>query len=155
MITFRPKEESSDKPDLQAIYQEFKKEYPGLVDCSKYTIDTIKIALSTEVNNILLNKLLYNFPKESTTRDRILYGGITNNIPTNLSRHKIDKYAVCIFVDSFATAQQLESWLCSDLKLCIGKGGVSSAGKGGKNEGGDDDSRIVYIADMTLPGFEK
>ena len=97
---------------------------------------------------------LANPPKDNPLPDSYLYGGICNDIPANLRRHKIDKYLRCIFVKDAATASEIEKAL-GEMELYIGKRGLAAAGNGAKNEDAPDDSRIVYIADMTIPGFVK
>lgn len=87
--------------------------------------------------------------KGSKTFDQEFYGGITNNIPSNLRRHNIEKYIVCVEVDSFDTVKRIEGLLCSKLGFYIGKNEEGSAGRGG-----DADSTIVYMAKRDEPGFE-
>lgn len=59
-----------------------------------------------------------------------------------------------MFVDSFETAERIEG-LLPKLGVDIGKRGEDSAGNGGKNKSGEDDSRVVYLADKTTPGFKR
>ena len=155
MIIIRKPESFSNQQDLKSIYEKYKETYPDLLDYSSDCDDVIVSDIRKRVLIELTNNLLANNPKESVPRNQLLYGGITNDIPSNLSRHKIKQYVVAVFVNSFETAKRIEERLYTDLQLCTGEGGSSSAGRGGKDEGGADDSRVVYIADMTIPGFEK
>lgn len=84
------------------------------------------------------------------------YGGITNNIKRNLSRHKIESYLKCVKVDSFETAKEIERRLHDDLRIFIGIDGAESAGQGGKEESDSkgSETRYVYLAKRNTPGFE-
>ncbi len=88
--------------------------------------------------------------KEGKTLDTEFYGGITNDIPSNLRRHNIEKYIVCVEVDSYDTAKRIEGLLYSDLGFYIGKNEEGSAGRGGKS-----DSTIVYMAKRDESGFKE
>ncbi|MDE6753212.1 MAG: hypothetical protein K2J82_01215 [Muribaculaceae bacterium] len=141
--------------DLDKVFEEFRGQYPKIQDWRGLTPENIvndKIKLI--ILGILMDHRLANFPKYSCGRKELLYGGITNNIPNNLSRHKIKRYLLCGFVDNFDVAEKVEELLCSKLEISIGKRGKNSAGNGGKNEDSPTDSRVVYIADKTIPGFE-
>lgn len=76
------------------------------------------------------------------------YGGITNNVESNLSRHCIDAYLGCIRVDSYKRASIIEGMLNKELSADISKRKRSSARRGGK-----DDLTIVYLAKRNQSGF--
>lgn len=77
------------------------------------------------------------------------YGGITNNVESNLNKHCIDAYLGCVRVDSYERATIIEGMLNTELGAYIGKGEESSSGRGGK-----DDSTIVYLAKRNQAGFK-
>lgn len=156
MIKFRQKENTEETSKLAQIFNQYKKQYPQIEDCSSKNVEQIKDELKLFVDTVKHNKTGYleNPPKNNPLPETYLYGGICNDIQTNLSRHKIDKYLRCIFVKDAATASKIEEALW-EMGLFIGKRGISAAGNGAKDEDAPDDTRIVYIADMTVPGFVK
>ena len=153
-MEFKIEENLNQNGNMQKIYERYKEQYPDIVDYSDSEIEVIKDYLKSFIYMIRVNKhgYLHKIEKDFPTPKSYLYGGITNDLRKNLSRHQIDKYIKCIFVADSDTAKELERYL-GELGLDIGREGLKSAGNGGKAEGGDDDSRVVYIADKTLPGF--
>lgn len=89
------------------------------------------------------------FHKEGKNTKDEFYGGITNDIPSNLRRHNIQRYIICVEVESFDTAKRIEGLLCSELGFFIGEYKEGSAGRGGT-----DDSTIVYMAQRDAFGFK-
>lgn len=156
MIKFRIKENNEEAERLAQIFSHYKTQYPAVEDCSAMDIEMIIAELKLFVNNVRTDNKGYleNPPKNYPLPNAYLYGGICNDIPANLRRHKIDKYLRCIFVKDAAIASKIEEAL-GEMELYIGKRGLAAAGNGAKNEDAPDDSRIVYIADMTIPGFVK
>ncbi|MDE7441915.1 MAG: hypothetical protein K2M69_07105 [Muribaculaceae bacterium] len=156
MTKFRLKENTEETAKLAQIFNHYKEQYPQIEDCSSKNVEQIKDELNLFVATLRRDKEAYlaNPPKDNPLPDSYLYGGICNDIPANLRRHKIDKYLRCIFVKDAATASEIEKAL-GEMELYIGKRGLAAAGNGAKNEDAPDDSRIVYIADMTIPGFVK
>lgn len=87
---------------------------------------------------------LSNFDNKSgKTVEEQFYGGITNNIPQNLSRHKIESYIGCVKVDSKETAGRIEQRLHDDLGFDIGD---ACGGNGASN-----DTIFVYMASKEPP----
>lgn len=156
MIKFRLKKDNEETSKLAQIFNQYKKQYSQIEDCSSKEVEEIKNELKLFVDTVKHNKTGYlaNPPKDNPPLERYLYGGICNDIQANLSRHKIDKYLRCIFVKDAATASKIEEAL-GKMGLFIGKRGISAAGNGAKDEDAPDDTRIVYIADMTVLGFVK
>ena len=109
-------------------------------DCTDYSEDEI-IELFRHYKNSL--------HKEGKDIKEEFYGGITNNILTNLRRHNIEQYIICVEVDSFDTAKRIEGLLCSRLGFFIGEYEEESAGRGGT-----DDSTIVYMAQRDASAFK-
>ncbi len=139
---------------LKEIYEEYKEQYPGIVDFSAVDDDGILDFFKSKIMDTKLKYERSGYPKIETPREECFYGGITNDITENLSRHNISSYICCVFVDTFATAERIEG-LLPKLGVDIGVRGEDSAGNGGKNENGEDDSRVVYLADKTTPGFKR
>lgn len=139
---------------LKEIYEEYKGQYPGIVDFSAVEDDGILDFFETKIFETKHKYGRSGYPKIDTPREECFYGGITNDITGNLSRHNISSYICCVFVDSFETAERIEG-LLPKLGVDIGKRGEDSAGNGGKNKSGEDDSRVVYLADKTTPGFKR
>jgi hypothetical protein len=83
------------------------------------------------------------------TNQEKFYGGITNDIPSNLSRHNIKSYLGCVDVGTPERATDIEALLNSKLGVFIGKDGIESAGRGIT-----DDSTIVYLADRAQDNFK-
>lgn len=128
-----------DLPDfIKESERQFKKNIP--IDCSEFNDEAI-------IDVFRCNKNAYH--KEGKTIDEEFYGGITNDIPSNLRRHNIETYIVCVKVDSFETAKRIEGLLYSKLGFFIGENEEESAGRGGAS-----DSNIVYMAKRDEPGFK-
>jgi len=75
------------------------------------------------------------------------YCGITGNIEENLSRHNIKGYTACGLCASFDIAAEVEKQLYK-MGFYIG------TPKNKRGNGGNDNSRIVYMAKMEK-GFKK
>lgn len=69
------------------------------------------------------------------------YCGITGNIEDNLSRHHVDGYMACALLDSFETASEVER--------CLGEEGFNIGATNRTGNGGNEDSKIVYMIEIT------
>lgn len=85
--------------------------------------------------------------KNTSLRRSDFYCGITNNVESNLSRHKIDGYTACVKCVSKDIAGQVEAKL-GKMGYDIGEP-LNPEGNGGA-----EDSNIVYMA-YKEPGFKK
>jgi hypothetical protein len=81
--------------------------------------------------------------EEGQSTSSQFYGGITNDIQQNLSRHHLDDYIGCVKTDSKDTASRIEQRLQDDLGFDIGNA------HGGN--GATDDTVYVYMASKKPP----
>lgn len=125
-------EQRQDQPDLKKIFKEYQEQYPDIKDYSAYDADFIVELFGQQIKMDQQNAAPKDYRKMETSLKSCYYGGITNNIPQNLSRHHIDKYIFCAFVDSFDTAREVEKAMDDKLGIFIGVRGKDSAGMVGK-----------------------
>ena len=137
MINFRLGEYEPEESASEKSTSDIEKTY-NVVDGSKAGDDKIIDHFKQVISN--------NYDPRKTLRQKF-YGGITNDIPSNLSRHGIERYLACIKVESAERAAGIEQRLHDDLQIYIGKTATGGRGKA-------DDSKYIYIADRSLPGFQ-
>lgn len=137
MIQFRLGEYEPEESASEKSASDIEKTH-NVVDFSKAGDDKIIAHFKQVISN--------NYVPGKTLKQKF-YGGITNDIPTNLSRHGIEKYLACIKVESAERAAQVEQLLHDKLQIYIGKTATGGRGKA-------DDSKYIYIADRSLPGFQ-
>jgi hypothetical protein len=108
----------------------------------EYNVHDMSRSSDNEIIEYFKSLKLSNY-KPGSSVDSQFYGGITNNIKQNLSRHSIDNYIGCVKVNSKNTAARIEQLLQDELGFDIG------AAPGGN--GAAEDTIYVYMASKCPP----